>query len=401
MSIFTGNTYDNFIKDERVKNALVLYKDDIRREFSIFNKTDIMNHFIKVDRKEYFDVVLSRMCGFHIGSYYLEESFEKVFKDSDYDILAIAEVSEENKHKIHNFNNPLKFTSFLITQIGECDTYPDTVVLNIICSNGILGSSLLLAAYLYMIKGSDYDHEGLLELAGGFKNTSGLCAYEKFGFKPNIIKQRHCSSDTSLSMTVNIDKVFLTYDDILNVFAEFPSKNGKRVPSFKITMDPLCNEYNPKKSNPNGNIIPKSYINDTTLKRMNKYHQDPTRMVHPLYYTQRDIADQNQIRHVMKSRINDYKGDEIKENNVALKKTKQLYKSQLKDVYKKINETRRSYIESIQEHEVGNKRKRGIKTILKNETMANVHRPNKFAAMTLGKKSVPIIKKTRTRKKKQ
>ena len=85
----------------------------------------------------------------------------------------------------------------------------------------------------------------------------------------------------------------------------------------------------------------------------------------------------------------------------ALKKTKQLYKSQLKDVYKKINETRRSYIESIQEHEVGNKRKRGIKTILKNETMANVHRPNKFAAMTLGKKSVPIIKKTRTRKKKQ
>ena len=179
MSIFSGHVYDMFINDERVKNALVLYKDGIKREFSIFNKTDIINHFINVDREECFDEVLSEFCG-NIKNTYLEESFQKVFKDSDFDILAIAEVNEKNKHKLHNDNDPLKFTSFLITELGECETYLNTVVLNLICSNGILGSSLLLAAYLYMIKGSDYDHEGLLELAGGFKNTSGLCAYEKF-----------------------------------------------------------------------------------------------------------------------------------------------------------------------------------------------------------------------------
>ena len=234
-------------------------------------------------------------------------------------------------------------------------------------------------------------------MAGGFKNTSGLCAYEKFGFKPNIIRQRHCSSNTSLSMAVDIDKVFRTYDDILNVFAEFPSKNGKPVSSFKITTDPLCNEYNPKKNNPNGNIIPKSYINDDTLKRMHIYHEDATRMVHPLYYTQRNIAYQSQRRHVMTSNRDDYEDKSIKENDVALKKSKQLYESQIKDVYKKANETRRSYVESIQE--IGNKRKRGIKTIIQNETISNVHRPNKFAAMTVGKKPVPIIKKRKTRKK--
>ena len=399
MSIFTGHAYDMFINDKRVKNALVLYKDGIKREFSIFNKTDIINHFINVDREECFDEVLSGFCDY-IGNKYLKASFSKVFdEDSDFDILAIAEVSEEYKNEIHEDDNPLKFTSFLITELGECRSYPDTVALNIICSNGVLGSSLLLAAYLYMIKGSEYEHEGLLDLANGFKNTSGLCAYGKFGFKPNMIRQRRCTNNNNLCMVVDIDKVFRTYDDILNVFAEFPSKNGKTVPSFQIPTDPLCNEFNPKKNNPNKYIIPNRYIHNDDLRKYNLYHENPMRMVHPLYITQRKIAHQSQIRHVMKSHRDDYPDTPIKENDEELNKTKQLYKSQIKDVYKKADEIRRSYIGSIpeEEQEVGTKKKRRI---LRNESISNVHRPNKFAAMTDGKIPVPIMKKRRTRKKK-
>ena len=396
MSIFTGNTYDNFIKDERVKNALFTYKDKVFREFTIFNKTDIINHFINVDRKECFDDVLSTMCGSKIKREYIEYSFQKVFdEDSDFDIIAIAEATEEDKHKKYNKDYALDFTSFLITRLGECKSYPDTVVLNLICSNGILGSSLLLAAYLYMIKGSNYDHEGLLELAGGFKNTSGLCAYEKFGFKPNIIKQRDCTNSASLAMAVDIDKVFPTYDDILNVFAEFPSKNGKPVPPFQITTDPLCNDYNPKKNNPNGNIIPNRYIDEFEFSKLAQYDEDATKMVHPLYVTQRNLAYQSQLIHLMDSnrRKIDIKIGELKDK----------YTYQIKDAYEKANQNKRSHTESIQEEEdeeVGNKRKRGgRRLVIKNKSISNVHRPNKYATTTLGKKRVRKIKKRRTRKK--
>ena len=395
MSIFTGNTYDTFITDERVKSALILRKGDGGREFSIFNKTDIINHFINADRKKCFDDVLSKVCGSVVDSYYIEYSFHKVFKDPDFDILAIAEVNAGNKHKLHNDDDPLKFTSFLITQLGECKSYRNTVVLNLICSNGILGSSLLLAAYLYMIKGSNYDHEGLLELAGGFKNIPGLCAYGKFGFEPNIIKQGDCSTDASLAMTVDIDKVFPTYDDILNVFAEFPSKNGNPVPLFQITTDPLCNDYNPKKNNPNGNIIPNRYIDEFEFSKLAQYDEDATKMVHPLYVTQRNLAYQSQLIHLMDSnrRKIDIKIGELKDK----------YTYQIKDAYEKANQNKRSHTESIQEEEdeeVGNKRKRGgRRLVIKNKSISKVHRPNKFVGMTLGKKRVRKIKKRRTRKK--
>ena len=383
MSIFTGNTYDTFITDERVKSALILRKGDGGREFSIFNKTDIINHFINADRKKCFDDVLSKVCGSVVDSYYIDYSFHKVFKDPDFDILAIAEVNAGNKHKLHNDDDPLKFTSFLITQLGECKSYRNTVVLNLICSNGILGSSLLLAAYLYMIKGSNYDHEGLLELAGGFKNIPGLCAYGKFGFEPNIIKQGDCSTDASLAMTVDIDKVFPTYDDILNVFAEFPSKDGKPVPSFEITKHPLCNEYNPKKNNPNKNIIPKRYLTDNEFDRLDQYDH----VIHPLYVTQRDLAGESQSIHLMDSKR--------RVSNSKIDKLKQAYKSQIQDEYDKVNQNKRSHTDSIQEgeeEEEGNKRKRGGR---KNKSISNVHRPNKYATTTLGKKRVRKIKKRR------
>ena len=382
MSIFTGNTYDTFITDERVKSALILRKGGGGREFSIFNKTDIINHFINVDRKECFDDVLSKMCGSKaVDPGYIEDSFKKVFDDdSDFDILAIAEVNAGNKHKLHNDDDPLKFTSFLITQLGECRSYRNIVVLNLICSNGVLGSSLLLAAYLYMIKGSEHDHEGLLELSGGFKNTPGLCAYGKFGFKQNIIKQSECSNDESLAMTVDIDKVFPTYDDILNVFAEFPSKNGKPVPPFQITTDPLCNDYNPKKNNPNGNVIPNTFMN------FSKWHEfDPT--IHPLYVTQQRLARNSQSIHLMdsKRRVIDSETDKLK----------QTYKSQIQDEYNKFNQKEEEE-EEEEEEEVGNKRKRGgRKLVIKNKSKSKVRRPNKYAATTLGKKRVRKIKKRR------
>ena len=386
MSIFSGHAYDMFINDERVINALVLYKGGIKREFSIFNKTDIINHFINVDRKEYFDEVLSELCDY-IGNEYLKTSFSKVFNDdSDFDILAIAEVSEEYKNEIHDDDDPLKFTSFLITQLGECRSYPDTVALNIICSNGVLGSSLLLAAYLYMIKGSEYEHEGLLDLANGYKNTSGLCAYGKFGFKPNMIRQRRCTNNNNLCMVVDIDKVFRTYDDILNVFAEFPSKDGKPVPSFEITKHPLCNEYNPKKNNPNKNIIPKRYLTDNEFDRLDQYDH----VIHPLYVTQRDLAGESQSIHLMDSKR--------RVSNSKIDKLKQAYKSQIQDEYDKVNQNKRSHTDSIQEgeeEEEGNKRKRGGR---KNKSISNVRRLNKFAATTLGKKRVRKIKKRRTRR---
>ena len=107
---------------------------------------------------------------------------------------------------------------FIIVEKGECKYRPNVYTVNLICSQMKGGGSVLLGAYLYMIKrNTQIQQMGLLELAGGFTNVVGLCAYSKFGFLPNITYLgADCFSDTgNLPMSVDLDEI--ESDEIINV----------------------------------------------------------------------------------------------------------------------------------------------------------------------------------------
>ena len=82
---------------------------------------------------------------------------------------------------------------FLIVEKGECEKHPKAYTINLICLDKVidgkkvnyLKASILLGAYLCMIKLLDCEQICMLELAGGYNNIMGLCAYTKFGFVPN------------------------------------------------------------------------------------------------------------------------------------------------------------------------------------------------------------------------
>jgi hypothetical protein len=79
---------------------------------------------------------------------------------------------------------------FLIVQKGECSFRPNDYAVNLICvKDGAEPGTgqLLIGLYLYTIlKRPPPVQLGLLELAGGYYNISGLCLYSKFGFVPNM-----------------------------------------------------------------------------------------------------------------------------------------------------------------------------------------------------------------------
>ena len=82
---------------------------------------------------------------------------------------------------------------FLIVQKGECSSFPQDYAVNLICvRDGVADGvgPILIGLYLYTIlerfRTRGHLQLGLLELAGGYHNISGLCLYSKFGFVPSM-----------------------------------------------------------------------------------------------------------------------------------------------------------------------------------------------------------------------
>lgn len=124
-----------------------------------------------------------------------------------------------------DFNETVK--GFMIVEHGECDLYPNAYALNLICTNQDAGSgsgSILMGLYLYTIIShppAQEDDEidlsvrstltpvqpyAMLELAGAYRNQSGLCVYEKFGFREDFELYEHCyDSPGNLPMLIDFN----------------------------------------------------------------------------------------------------------------------------------------------------------------------------------------------------
>jgi hypothetical protein len=117
-------------------------------------------------------------------------------------IFAVNPVSHDfssNKEKLK------MIVGFIITKMGECHTKPYVHGIKLICTTREIKSRLLLGAYLYCIKNSQFEQEGLLDLAGGYRNMSGFIAYSRMGFNkdPSLADCSYVIKALPMSIDVN------------------------------------------------------------------------------------------------------------------------------------------------------------------------------------------------------
>jgi hypothetical protein len=134
---------------------------------------------------------------------------------------------------------------FMITEYEECKTMKNTHALKLICAIKGYGE-LLLYSYLYFAK-AIHQQYGVLELAGHFYNMSGLCAYNKYGFREDLtMKRKDCFNNSgTLPMKVDLNKITYEYLDI--VLQSKRDKSKKETLTNYLSSDnssePLCNPY--------------------------------------------------------------------------------------------------------------------------------------------------------------
>lgn len=133
---------------------------------------------------------------------------------------------------------------FAITEYGECDDMPSTHALKLICAIKGYGE-LLLYSYLFAAKQQqDY---GILELAGHYDNLSGLCAYNKFGFREDMsMKHYNCFGEIgTLPMKIHLSNIGYDYLDLVLESKQNPKKKAMLTDILEKdgTSEPLCNKY--------------------------------------------------------------------------------------------------------------------------------------------------------------
>jgi len=189
-----------------------------------------------------------------------------IFQDmlilANIDYMKDAEESIEKR--LQNFHG------FIIVKKEDYDRKQPSLkffMVKLICSRIIGGGSLLLGAYLYIVKlHTDIIQYGLLELFRGYENIKGFCAYSKFGFVPKLDYKHARFSDiiVELPMSINIENI--TFDDIIYVvngrknIIQIDFDRVKNDPIYEnLVYNPLCSkEYFENISSPP--ILQKTYI---------------------------------------------------------------------------------------------------------------------------------------------
>jgi hypothetical protein len=119
-------------------------------------------------------------------------NFEDIYYDTDYLRNYLIETLN-NTVSIIDFivitDNTRNICGILAVQKGECPDHPESWTVRIICNLNkaeCKGHVLkLMGAYMYILKRTNIQEYGILELADGFDNLNGYCTYTKFGFVQN------------------------------------------------------------------------------------------------------------------------------------------------------------------------------------------------------------------------
>jgi hypothetical protein len=161
-----------------------------------------------------------------INKDYGQSAIERLFTNThEFDILVAVDSEYMNissqpskQFTIAQMDHVL---GFIIVELGECQDRPDVWSINLICSRpnsrGLqIKSGLLLGAYQYCIKSKNILQEGILELAGGYTNTSGFFAYTKMGFFKDLnLSGTTCFEDYN-NLPMRVDLTSITMNDVIN-----------------------------------------------------------------------------------------------------------------------------------------------------------------------------------------
>lgn len=277
MSFFSKRILEKYRIDDIVEqftysgNVEIVYSSEISR--LLRKQHDTRKTDVKLskayDKKKYKDLlkVMKVLCS-DIGRTYYIKQIEKTFNDlKTYDVVFVFK-----KDKSENFKDLL---GFCIVQKGECKLpeFKDTFVLNLICvkKHTFPVQRLLMFMYVFTMYARN-ERFGLLELANNYNNISGLCLYNKFGFREDISmktskKDIECfpegfGSDEdiengSLSMYVDLKNKGINENTLLDALIH--SKN--------IILDPDIDEEEPL-------CDKKRYDKDTKLSKQGTTQKD-------------------------------------------------------------------------------------------------------------------------------
>lgn len=178
------------------------------------------------------------VCENHIDVQYgisaiLNLNFEKfdllVALAPDHEKLKLEETTVAPKTSLKNKTKHI--LGFIIVERGECKMFPDSYVINLICTRSKveykkygrnvssererLRGAILLGAYLFCAKKLKQGM-GLLELSDGYKNVKGFFSYSKMGFIRDVsLFDRKCFKDYA-NLPMSVDLTRYSYEQIIN-----------------------------------------------------------------------------------------------------------------------------------------------------------------------------------------
>lgn len=178
------------------------------------------------------------VCENHIDVQYgitaiLNLNFEKfdllVAVAPDHEKLKLEETTVAPKTSLKNKTKHI--LGFIIVERGECKMFPDSYVINLICTRSKVEykkygrnasaerervrGAILLGAYLFCAKKLKQGM-GLLELSDGYKNVKGFFSYSKMGFIRDVsLFDRKCFKDYA-NLPMSVDLTRYSYEQIIN-----------------------------------------------------------------------------------------------------------------------------------------------------------------------------------------
>ena len=186
---------------------------------------------------EFLKTVVAPICPRDaINSNYLNDKVNEVMGQTTSDMAVIVD------KRLFDLGNNIRLGAsvkgFIITQQGECEKFPEVHSLSLICSNVAGVGSIMLGAYLYMIKANEANNFlqiGILDLASSFFNVKGYCAYTKFGFQYNEEMELYsnCYDPTDgfyNNLPMIVDVALMSQESIVRIVNQ----------EEKLPKDPLC-----------------------------------------------------------------------------------------------------------------------------------------------------------------
>jgi hypothetical protein len=189
-------------------------------------------------------------CKNQIGYGYGRNSVINSISLDEHDILLV--VTDTHRNVPQSEYTPEQYITFKMKQVkgfmivekGECKKYLNRYSVRLICSKASQGT-LLMGMYLYTLLTTQTgdNQTGILELAGGYKNTPGLCTYTKFGFsQDDDLNGVNCFGDfNNLPMSVKLHGSNVTEDDIIQVILREKTK----LDIYDPNDTELCTTYKP------------------------------------------------------------------------------------------------------------------------------------------------------------